>query len=93
MALFQTSVLKKYLKALDPEKVNPAWNNFTSYFHNPAVQENIRAAKEEQFQSGFLRELFVKILGYTLYPMLTPIGPMANWKIEVLILGGFEQPN
>ncbi|MDR2145838.1 MAG: N-6 DNA methylase, partial [Tannerella sp.] len=33
-----------------------------------AIQENIRNSKEEQFQEGFLRELFVKILGYTLNP-------------------------
>ncbi|HHV86636.1 MAG TPA: hypothetical protein GXX42_12620 [Petrimonas sp.] len=32
------------------------------------IQENILSSKEEQFQEGFLRELFVKILGYTLNP-------------------------
>jgi hypothetical protein len=32
------------------------------------IQANIRNAKEEQFQEGFLRELFVKILGYTINP-------------------------
>ena len=37
-------------------------------FLNPEIQENIRNSKEEQFQEGFLRELFVKILGYTLNP-------------------------
>ena len=31
-------------------------------------QRNILNSKEEQFQEGFLRELFVKILGYTLNP-------------------------
>jgi very-short-patch-repair endonuclease len=41
---------------------------YVDYFHNPTVQENIRNSKEEQFQEGFLRELFVKILGYTLNP-------------------------
>ena len=33
-----------------------------------AIQQNIRQSKEEQFQEGFLRELFVKVLGYTLNP-------------------------
>jgi hypothetical protein len=41
---------------------------YADYFHNPAIQENIRNSKEEQFQEGFLHELFVKILGYTLNP-------------------------
>ena len=27
-------------------------------------QKNILQSKEEQFQEGFLRELFVKVLGY-----------------------------
>ena len=43
-------------------------NQIKSYFQNPEIQQNIRDAKEEQFQEGFLRELFVNILGYTLNP-------------------------
>ena len=35
---------------------------------DPERQANILNSKEEQFQEGFLRELFVKILGYTLNP-------------------------
>lgn len=68
MALFQTSVLKKHLNALDQDKVNDAWQRFTSYFHDPAIQESIRSLNEEQYQAIFLNELFVKILGYTLPP-------------------------
>ncbi|WP_299463865.1 DNA methyltransferase [uncultured Microscilla sp.] len=68
MSLFQKSVLNKYLKAQDQDKIKAAYQKFTDYFHNPARQENIRNAKEEQFQEGFLRELFVKVLGYTLNP-------------------------
>ncbi len=68
MPLFQNSVLKKYLKALDNEAVKTAYRQYTSYFHNPEIQQNIRDVKEEQFQEGFLRELFVNILGYTLNP-------------------------
>ncbi|HRH39454.1 MAG TPA: restriction endonuclease subunit M, partial [Flavobacteriales bacterium] len=40
----------------------------TPYFHEPYRQANISEAKEEQFQEGFLRELFENILGYTLNP-------------------------
>ena len=65
---FQNSVIKKYLASLEAEKVNQAWEIYQVYFLNPAVQENIRASKEEQFQEGFLRELFVKVFGYTLNP-------------------------
>lgn len=68
MALFQSSVLKKYLKAQDDKIVSKGYNAFSAYFLNPVIQENIRKSKEEQFQATFLYELFVKILGYTLNP-------------------------
>ena len=66
---FQNSVIKKYLASQDAELIAKAWETYKAYFLNPAVQENIRASKEEQFQEGFLRELFVKVFGYTLNPM------------------------
>ncbi len=68
MGLYQRSVLKNYLSALDDVKVNAAYNEFKTFFFNPVTQQNIRNSKEEQFQEGFLRELFVKIMGYTLNP-------------------------
>jgi type I restriction-modification system DNA methylase subunit len=68
MSLFQPSVLKKYLSQQDTTLVQKAYKKYTKYFHNTAIQENIRNSKEEQFQEGFLRELFVDILGYTLNP-------------------------
>ncbi len=68
MPLFQKSVLNKYLKELDKTAVDEAFKKFVSYFHNPVIQQNIRESKEEQYQEGFLRELFVKVLGYTINP-------------------------
>ncbi len=68
MNFFQNSVFSKYLKAQDTQAIKTAYTKFTEYFHNPVVQQNIREAKEEQFQEGFLRELFVAVLGYTLNP-------------------------
>lgn len=65
---FQNSVIKKYLAVQEAEQVTKAWEIYKAYFLNPAIQENIRASKEEQFQEGFLRELFVKVFGYTLNP-------------------------
>lgn len=68
MPLFQNSVVTKYLQAQDKVKITEKWNEFKAHFHNPTIQDNIRNSKEEQYQEGFLRDLFVKILGYTLNP-------------------------
>ncbi|QQS49860.1 MAG: N-6 DNA methylase [Bacteroidota bacterium] len=68
MSLFQNSVEVKYLNQIDSKLLDSKFDEFKAYFGNPAIQENIRNSKEEQFQEGFLRELFVKILGYTLNP-------------------------
>lgn len=65
---FQNSVIKKYLAGLNTEQVTAAWEQYKAYFLNREIQDNIRSSKEEQFQEGFLRELFVKVLGYTLNP-------------------------
>jgi hypothetical protein len=68
MSFFQQSVLKKYTSELDKGKLANAWKTFQAHFHSPAMQENIRNSKEEQYQEGFLRDLFVAVLGYTLNP-------------------------
>ena len=68
MSLFQKSVEKKYLDELDSALIDKKFAEFKSYFGNAEIQENIRNSKEEQFQEGFLRELFVKIFDYTLNP-------------------------
>jgi len=68
MNIFQNSVLNKYLKTQDEKKIDEAYSQFATYFHHAEIQQNIRNSKEEQFQEGFLRALFVKILGYSLNP-------------------------
>lgn len=68
MALFQSAVLRKHLGQLDPAAVAAAYAVFTAHFHDADIQANIRASKEEQYQEGFLRDLFVHVLGYTLNP-------------------------
>ena len=45
MSLFQNSVLNKYLKGLESEKVTQAYQRFTSHFHNVIIQENIQNSK------------------------------------------------
>ncbi len=66
MALFQTSVLKKYLKAQDQNKISKAYKKFNKYFLNPKIQKNIKSSKEEEYQGIFLTELFVNMLDYTM---------------------------
>lgn len=66
--LFQKNIVKKYLTMLPKEQTDAAWAQYQSYFLNKEIQTNILHSKEEQFQEGFLRELFVNVLGYTLNP-------------------------
>lgn len=68
MSLFQSSVLKKFLSEQDQEQMNFAFEKFVSHFHNPIMQNEIRNMKEEEYQDGFLNDLFVNILGYTKRP-------------------------
>jgi REP element-mobilizing transposase RayT len=68
MALFQKTVIKKHLLELNSIEVDSAFQRFSAYFHDTVRQQNIRNSKEEQFQEGFLRELFGHIFGYTLNP-------------------------
>ena len=66
--LFQKTIVNKYKQALPKEMTDLPWQNYQQYFLNKDIQQNILQSKEEQFQEGFLRELFVKVLGYTLNP-------------------------
>ncbi|MCG3882765.1 TaqI-like C-terminal specificity domain-containing protein [Psychrobacter sp. Ps3] len=68
MSLFQSIVIEKYVRELDQTELNSAWQAYSDYFLDLGIQDNIRISKEEQYQEGFLRDLFVKVLGYTLNP-------------------------
>ncbi len=68
MALYQKSVLNKYLKQLEQPNVSKAYKKYVKYFLNPTIQDNIRNSKEEEYQGIFLTELFVNVLDYTLKP-------------------------
>lgn len=68
--MFQKTIISKYLKTQNKENLIIQWDLFCDHFHNPEIQENIRNSKEEQYQEGFLRDLFVKIFGYTLNPTI-----------------------
>ena len=68
MSLFQKSVINKYLKNLDNNKVDKAYENFQKFYGNKLRLANIMQLKEENYQEGFLREIFVHALGYTINP-------------------------
>lgn len=68
MSLFQQSVLNKYLKEINREEAQSAWLSYKKHFHDPQIQANIRELKEEEYQGGFLDDLFCKILGFTINP-------------------------
>lgn len=68
MALFQNSVVSKYLNTLNKDIVLEKWTLYKNHFLNSSIQENIRNSKEEQYQGEFLIDLFVNVLGYTKNP-------------------------
>ena len=66
--MFQKKIVDKYLSKLDKELLNQKYELFCSIFKNEKKIENIRNSKEEQYQEGFIRDLFVSVLGYTIKP-------------------------
>jgi type I restriction-modification system DNA methylase subunit len=68
MSLFQKSVVNKYLANLDSVAVAKAYEQFQQFYGDAERIDNIRLLKEENYQEGFLREIFVDVLGYTINP-------------------------
>ena len=66
--MFQKRIAEKYSARLNKTIIDQKYDLFRSIFANPEKQENIRNSKEEQYQEGFLRDLFVSVLGYTINP-------------------------
>ncbi len=67
MPIFQISVVQKHLENLDKNQVELAYQKFLTNY-NPAKIAEIKTLKEEEYQDGFLRDIFVDVLGYTLRP-------------------------
>jgi len=67
MTIFQKSVIKRHLDNLDKEQVEKAYQKFRENY-SPAKIEEIKKLKEEEYQDGFLRDLFVDVFGYILKP-------------------------
>jgi REP element-mobilizing transposase RayT len=67
MALFQEAIVKKHLKDLDPLALDIAYNEYLKVYSTEKIK-NIRIAKEEQYQEGFIKDIFGSVLGYSVYP-------------------------
>ena len=67
MAMFQKSVINKHLASIDSEKINNAFAKFKENYSLSKIQK-INKLKEEEYQDGFLRDIFVDVLGYILNP-------------------------
>ncbi|MDR1923520.1 MAG: N-6 DNA methylase [Planctomycetaceae bacterium] len=65
--MFQHAIIQKYIES-QAEAIRLAYERYALYFHNVKQQNFLRQCKEEQFQEGFLRELFVNVLDYKLFP-------------------------
>jgi len=63
--MFQNSVLNKYLNQIDENEINQQFKNIEKY---RTQKDIILKMKEEEYQDGFLRDIFVDILGYILKP-------------------------
>lgn len=66
--MFQNMIVQKFIAQHQSAELEQAYQGFVQHFHHAEIQKNIRSSKEEQYQEGFLKDLFVKILGYTLNP-------------------------
>jgi hypothetical protein len=65
MPIFQKSVIQKHLRGLNTVWLNTAYDKFNVIFNHKKIDRIIKL-KEEEYQDGFLRDLFVEVLGYTL---------------------------
>ncbi len=67
--MLQKNIVKKYIKNhIDTEKIAELYQKYKNTFHNLEKIQHIKESKEEQYQEGFLRDLFCDILGYTINP-------------------------
>lgn len=67
MSLFQESIIKKHLNLIDQDLIDSAYSAYKKVY-SPEKIKNIKTAKEEQYQEGFIKDIFGLVLGYTVYP-------------------------
>lgn len=66
--MFQNSVFYQHINNIDKDLLKQKFQEFKTNYQDPAKTEQIQSSKEEQYQEGFLRDIFVNILGYTINP-------------------------
>lgn len=66
--MFQNSVFYQHINNIDKDLLKQKFQAFKTNYQDPAKTEQIKSSKEEQYQEGFLRDIFVNILGYTINP-------------------------
>lgn len=67
MPIFQKSIVDKYLKTLDDGIIDRAYESYKEVYSSQKIKR-IKKLKEEQYQSGFLNDIFGYVLGYTIDP-------------------------
>ena len=67
MPIFQKSVIQKHLAHLEQSHLDDAFKIFKHNYSADKIQQ-IKTLKEEEYQDGFLRDIFVDVFGYTLKP-------------------------
>jgi hypothetical protein len=67
MPLFQESIVKKHLSKIDESVIESAYLEYKRVY-SPEKIKNIKTAKEEQYQEGFIKDVFGSVLGYSVYP-------------------------
>ena len=65
--MIRSTIINKYLSSIDQSQIDTAFQTFKSNYSSAKIKQ-IKHMKEEEYQDGFLRDLFVKSLGYTLKP-------------------------
>lgn len=67
MAIFQNSVVEKFLRELEESVIDSAFERFKEVYSSRRIHE-IKKLKEEQYQEGFIKDIFGKVLGYAIPP-------------------------
>ncbi|MEK7990643.1 MAG: TaqI-like C-terminal specificity domain-containing protein [Thiotrichaceae bacterium] len=89
--MFQKSVLQKHLQRLDSKLLEQAFLRFKQVYSSKRI-EQIKSLKEEEYQAGFLRDIFVQVFAYILNPdqdfnlQLEFKNPDNNKKVDAVIL-------
>jgi hypothetical protein len=63
MAIFQNTVVNKYLNNQNEQVISEKWNIYKTHFFDPEVQENIRDSKEKSIKKVLCGIYLLMFLG------------------------------